>query len=346
VHGLLGHFSPALALSPQDIDSYNLYFREDFFTEPFITDWVVDRVFGKWADEVRSKYLVHTHDDMYKMAPEYDTQRKVESAFAGKTTDDDVWIRDGLYALISDVLFVRDHKNQNLFHPRIGVQLDFVFQALSDDEKNAFNRLYNDYFYRRNNLFWYTEAMKKLPLLIQATRMLVCGEDLGMVPDCVPWVMNELRILSLEIQSMPKDIHCQFGNLSANPYRSVSTISTHDMPTMRMWWKEDRGRAQRYYNDVLGHQGEAPEEMPGWLAKEILSRHLGSQSMLCLLSWQDWMAMDEERRLKDADAERINIPSNPHHYWRYRMHISIEDLLEDTTLNKEITTLIQQNSRS
>ena len=78
--------------------------------------------------------------------------------------------------------------------------------------------------------------MKKLPKLVEATRMLVCAEDLGMVPDCVAWVMKQLRILSLEIQSMPKDPQVRFGVLTANPYRSVCTISSHDMPTLRQWW--------------------------------------------------------------------------------------------------------------
>ena len=79
-------------------------------------------------------------------------------------------------------------------------------------EKDAFNRLYNHYYYQRHNQFWYQEAMKKLPILTQATSMLVCGEDLGMVPDCVPWVMDQLQILSLEIQRMPKNPKHEFGH--------------------------------------------------------------------------------------------------------------------------------------
>jgi 4-alpha-glucanotransferase len=345
VHGLLGQFSPALPMSSQEIESYGLNFRKELFTEPFITDWVVDKIFGHWADKVRDEYLEHTHHDMYRMKPEYDTQRKVEIAFKGKNSTDDIWIRDGLYALISDVLFVADHKHPDCYHPRIGVQLDFIFQALNDGEKYNFNRLYNDYFYRRHNQFWYREAMKKLPLLTQATRMLVCGEDLGMVPDCVPWVMNELRILSLEIQSMPKDSHERFGHLSRYPYRSVCTISTHDMPTLRGWWKEDRQRAQEYYNTMLYRGGEAPEDMPGWLAQEIVSRQLTSPSMLCLLSLQDWLSIDEKVRLDDPDKERINIPANPRHYWRYRMHLNIEELIANKALNENISTLIQHSGR-
>ena len=242
-------------------------------------------------------------------------------------------------------LFLVDHKRNDRWHPRIAVQFQEAYQQLDGGQKDCFNRLYNDYFYRRNNQFWYTEAMKKLPKLTQATRMLVCAEDLGMVPDCVPWVMNELRILSLEIQSMPKDPTTRFGKLSHNPYRSVDTISTHDMATLRQWWDEDAERSQTYYNTSLRRGGEAPRPLPGWLAKDIVSRHLTSPSMLCLVSFQDWLSIDEKLRLPDENAERINIPANPRHYWRYRMHLTIEQLLAADDLNNEISTLIIQSGR-
>lgn len=345
VHGLLGQFAPALAMSREEIESYGLHFQEDRFTRPFITDWVLDRVFHERAGEVKEKYLDRLDDERYQMKPEVDTQRKVEALFADVTNEKELWLRDGLYALISDVLFVRDHTNPGVFHPRISAQLDFIYESLYDNDKAAFNRLYNDYFYRRNNQFWYQEAMKKLPKLVQATRMLVCAEDLGMVPDCVPWVMDELKILSLELQSMPKDPSVKFGHLSRNPYRSVCTISSHDMPTLRMWWDENIQRTQEYYNTMLYRQGSAPHPLPGWLASDIISRHLTSPSMLCILSIQDWLATDEALRLPDADAERINIPANPKHYWRYRMHLNIEDLAADKRFVQNITEMISQSGR-
>ena len=345
VHGLLGQFAPALAMSREEIESYGLHFQEDRFIRPFITDWVLDRMFHERAGEVKEKYLDRLDDERYQMKPEVDTQRKVEALFADVTDEKELWLRDGLYALISDVLFVRDHTNPGVFHPRISAQLDFIYESLYDNDKAAFNRLYNDYFYRRNNQFWYQEAMKKLPKLVQATRMLVCAEDLGMVPDCVPWVMDELKILSLELQSMPKDPSVKFGHLSRNPYRSVCTISSHDMPTLRMWWDENIQRTQEYYNTMLYRQGPAPHPLPGWLASDIISRHLTSPSMLCILSIQDWLATDEALRLPDANAERINIPANPKHYWRYRMHLNIEDLAADKRFVQNITEMISQSGR-
>lgn len=345
VHGLLGQFQPALGMTREEIESYGLPFHEHQFCEPFIADWVIERVFHERADEVKTKYLDHAHDDIWKMKAEYDTQRKVEKAFEDVTEQRELNLRDGLYSLISNVLFVRDHKEEGKYHPRISAQFNFTYEALYDADKASFNRLYNDYFYRRNNQFWYDEAMKKLPVLVQATRMLVCAEDLGMVPDCVSWVMNELRVLSLEIQSMPKDPHVRFGHLGRNPYRSVCTFSTHDMATLRQWWDEDASRTQDYFNSMLYHEGNAPHPLPGWLARDVVSRQLASPSMLCVLSIQDWLAMDERIRLDDADAERINIPANPHHYWRYRMHISLENLMADKSFTENIRNLIVQNGR-
>ena len=343
VHGLLGQFAPALGMTREEIEAYGLPFRDDYL-KPYITDDMLQQLFGDEADRVRQTCLDGAPGDgRWQMKPQFATQRQVEAWFKSGGCDEAT--RDGLYTLISNVLFLADHRIPNKFHPRIGVQNDYVFQSLSDGDRFNFNRLYNDYFYRRNNQFWYQEAMKKLPRLTQATRMLCCAEDLGMVPDCVPWVMNELRILSLEIQSMPKDPSVRFGHLSRNPDRSVCTISTHDMPTLRQWWDEDEQRTQEYYNTMLYRSDAAPHPLPGWLAKEIVSRHLTSPSMLCLLSLQDWLAIDEKLRLPDAGAERINIPVNPRHYWRYRMHLTLEQLLKADELNEEISTLIVQSIR-
>ena len=345
VHGLLGQFAPALGMTADEIRGYGLNFQEERFTEPFITDWVLDRVFKERAAEVRDKYLDRIDSERYKMKPEYDTQKKIQKLFENVTDENELNFRDGLYSLISDVLFVRDRNDKGKFHPRISVQFDFIYESLYDNDKAAFNRLYNDYFYRRNNQFWYGEAMKKLPVVVQATRMLVCAEDLGMVPDCVPWVMNQLRILSLEIQSMPKDPHVRFGHLSRNPYRSVCTFSTHDMPTLRQWWDEDWDRTQAYYNTMLYRQGAAPHPLPGWLARDIISRQLTSPSMLCVLGIQDWLAMDEKLRLADADKERVNVPAIVPYYWRYRMHLNIEDLMANKGFAQNIKDLIQESGR-
>ncbi len=251
-------------------------------------------------------------------------------------------------ALVKDApnfLFLRDHRNPEVYHPRILGHKTAAFSRLSGHEQNAYRALYEDYFYHRNNQLWYDEAMQKLPRLVGATRMLCCAEDLGMVPECVGWVMNELQILSLELESMPKEPWVRFGHVERNPRRSVATISSHDTPTLRMWWDEDYERTQDYFNNILHRDGPAPHPLPGSLAREIIQRHLDCPSMLCIIALQDWLATDEHLRLQDAQAERVNIPANPNHYWRYRMHVGIEHLASDKAFTEGIMAMVVHSGR-
>lgn len=187
--------------------------------------------------------------------------------------------------------------------------------------------------------------MKKLPMVLHDTRMMVCAEDLGMMPDCVSPVLDALRILTLEIQTMPKQTGFEFTHLGANPYRSVATFATHDMPPMRLWWEESPETAQRYYVTMMQKEGRAPEHLPPHLAEEIIARHLYCPSMLCLLALQDWLAMDGTLRNKNVKEERINVPSDSYNRWKYRMHITIEDLLKAEMFNRKLKTMISRSKR-
>ncbi|MEG1685062.1 MAG: 4-alpha-glucanotransferase, partial [Bacteroides sp.] len=258
---------------------------------------------------------------------------------------DSDWIREGLYTLISDVLFLYDSKEFDKFHPRIAARNTAIYKSLSNENKKAFDELYEQYYYHRHNDFWYRQAMKKLPQLTSSTQMLVCGEDLRMIPECVAWVMKELQIVSLDIQRMPKSPSQEFGLPNEYPYLSVNTLSTHDMSTLRGWWQEDYQQTQRYFNDILGHYGTAPTIASAKLCEEIVRQQLYGNSMLCILSLQDWISIDEEYRNPDVDIERINIPSHSRHYWRYRMHLSIEELMKAESLNKKIQELVELTGR-
>ncbi|MBT9900226.1 4-alpha-glucanotransferase [Bacteroides thetaiotaomicron] len=346
VHGLLGQFIPSIPMSREEIESYGLPFREEYLI-PYIHESFLGQVFGPHTDYVKQTFLLPAETPgIYHMKPEFTTQREVESFFAGKNDENSLWIRDGLYTLISDVLFVPDTKEKDKYHPRIGIQRDFIFRSLNEQEQNAFNRLYDQYYYHRHNEFWRQQAMKKLPQLTQSTRMLVCGEDLGMIPDCVSSVMNDLRILSLEIQRMPKNPMHEFGYLNEYPYRSVCTISTHDMSTLRGWWEEDYLQTQRYYNTMLGHYGTAPTVATPELCEEVVRNHLKSNSILCILSLQDWLSIDGKWRNPNVQEERINVPSNPRNYWRYRMHLTLEQLMKAEELNDKIRELIKYTGRA
>ena len=245
----------------------------------------------------------------------------------------------------TDVLFVEDPYLPDSYHPRINGFETESFKALPENERKAFYALHDHFYYHRHNDFWYGEAMKKLPALIDSTDMLVCGEDLGMIPACVPTVMEELRILSLEIQRMPKTYGCSFDNPANYPYYSVCTTSTHDMSGIRGWWDEDPQLTQRYWNELLCQRGKAPQECEAWVCETIVRQHLDSPAMLTILPLQDWMSIDEHLRLPDYSSERINVPANPFNYWRYRMHITLEELLDANDFNRQVHRLVTQSGR-
>ncbi len=345
VYGLLGHFSPALPLTVGEIEYFGLPFRKELYTRPFVNDRLIDRLFGIHVQYVRDNFLVRKAYNLYDLKEEYDTQRKVSAYFADRHDESSLWIRDGLMRLISDVLFVEDPRQPEMYHPRIGVLSEPIYEALSNEDKDAFLRLYNNYFYQRHSMFWGQQALKRLPAIFKDSRLLICGEDLGMLPDCVEPVLDQLRILTLEIQQMPKQQGFEFAHLEANPYRSVATISTHDMSPLRLWWQENPERRQRYYVTMLQKEGRAPEQLPAHLAEEIIARHLYCPSMLCILQLQDWLAMDSELRSKHPQDERINVPSDPYNRWRYRMHLTIEQLIAAERYNNKVRTMITRSKR-
>ena len=345
VYGVLGHFSPSLPLTVGEIEYFGLPFRKELFTRPFINDRLIERLFGLHAQYVRDNFLTRKAYNLYDLKAEVDTQRKVAAYFADRRDENSLWIRDGLMRLVSNVLFVEDPRQEDMYHPRIGVTREPVFEVLNSEERDAFLRLYNNYFYERHNFFWGQQGQKRLEAVMGDSRMLLCAEDLGMLPDCVEPILDQQRILTLEIQQMPKQQGFEFAHLEANPIRSVATISTHDMSPLRLWWQESPERRQRYYVTMLQKEGRAPEQLPAHLAEEIIARHLYCPSMMCILSLQDWLAMDGELRGKQPQEERINTPSDPFNHWKYRMHLTIEQLLEAARYNQKVKTMIQRSKR-
>lgn len=344
VQGLLGCFNPALPFSYEELERWQLPMNRDRYLKPFIHYDFLGEFFGEYFEDAFD-YLQDKGFGMYDLKEEFDTQRKVESYFEGKTDEKSIKIKGALFGLINDVLFVEDPRQPNMFHPRIAAHQTKNYQWLGDWEKQRFNELYTHFFYHRHNDFWGALAMEKLPSLIDSTDMLCCAEDLGMIPDCVGRVLSDLSVITLEIQRMPKDPRQSFGNTSWYPYLSVCTTSTHDMSNLRGWWQEDSCKTQHYYNDVMWWYGQAPQTASGQICQMIVGNHLLSPSILAILPLQDWLSIDERLRIADPDSERINIPSNPDHYWRYRMHMTLEDLCQATEFNTLVNEMVRGSDR-
>ncbi|MFC2125502.1 4-alpha-glucanotransferase [Bacteroidota bacterium] len=353
VEGLMGRFNPAIPMHQQEFEERGLNFNYNRHCRPYIKEYMVDEIFEDLSREVKNKYLDDTGHGLFNVKADFDTQKKVEGYFETKDKDSTSVkakkekLKHGLYTLIGNVLFFEEPgSNKKGFHPKIGFHQTYSYRELDDHSKHIINEIYVHYFYERQENFWRDQALIKLPAITLASDMLVCGEDLGMVPACVPGVMAELGILRLDIQRMPKGTDIEFDHPGHAPYMAVVSPSCHDMSTVRGWWEEDTDRTQRYYNQILGHDGKSPDVCEPWISQEILVQHLYSPAMWAIFPIQDLVAIESKLRKKDPNIERINIPANPNHYWKYRFHINMEDLLKENDFNKHLKDLVTMAGRN
>ncbi|MBV8253221.1 MAG: 4-alpha-glucanotransferase [Chitinophaga sp.] len=328
VQGVLGFFHPAVPVSREELIYMDIGFEEERFCEPYITDELLDSTFGNYAGIIKDTYMIRLTNGRYAMQSAFNTQRKVQQQ------ELPAGMKLALYHLLADVIFIREKKDGKvMYHPRIDFMSTSSFADFPADIKVRLADLHQQYFYGRHEHRWRKEALQKLPYISKATDMLICGEDLGMVPACVPAVMEQLGILSLEIQHMPKHPQDNFQSLQSSPYRSVVTPSTHDMSTLQGWWQEDPARTQQYWEEVLKQSGKAPKDCSPDIIQEIVDLHLQSPAMWRIFQIQELLAMEGLQTVINPEEERINIPAVPVHYWRYRIKTNLEDILK---INSEV----------
>lgn len=343
VEGIMGHFDPALPIHIDEFRERGIHFDYNRFCRPYIRGHFLRDRFGDAAEYVEDRFLHACGDDYFQLSEQVSNQRRIMDFLTEHPHDP--FIRDGLLDCASEVLFFEvAGSNGTLFHPRCSMQATNSYRELPAETRRRVEDLYNDYFYRRQENFWQAGGYEKLPAMRQASPMLLCGEDLGMVPACVPGVMRELGILSLEIQRMPKSHEIEFFNPAQAPYMSVVSPSTHDMATLRAWWKEDPQTTARFAWQMFG-LASPPSELSGELATRIVRQHLHSPAMWAIFPLQDLLAMDESVRHPQPKAERINDPAVMPFYWRYRMHLGLEELAAADAFNSKLRRQIAAAGR-
>lgn len=337
--GMLGHFNPALPLSPEEIAQCGFGASVEEFTKAQFADPEMEKLFGP-TDCVEAKnYFSLNEAGKWQLKKVYLSQRAIEAQTKPGN------LRDGLLRAVTNVLFLRDKENKRRYHINIGGKSTFAYSRLEEKDRKAYDALFDDFFYHRHDEFWANGAREKLRFLTENSSMLPCAEDLGMIPACMRTVLNELQVLSLEVETMPKYSWQSFADVMQNPKLSVDTITTHDMAPLRLWWKRCPAKAQEYFNNILHREGKAPQELSGVLCEEIVRRHLESPSLLCIIAWQDWLGMDEKLRSQHPESEQINNPADPHQYWRYRMECTIEQLAENKQFEQKIISLLEETAR-
>ncbi|MDO7874433.1 4-alpha-glucanotransferase [Hymenobacter sp. ASUV-10] len=351
VEGLLGHFSPALPLHRHEIERRLGWFDYSRLCEPYIRWHMLQDIFHDKAQEVFDEYMDDASYGRIHLKEHVNTQRKIEAYIDQKIIDypgNDAffeWLRKGLYQLCNEVLLVP--AGNDFYHPRITLNKSYSFRELNDeDRRRLYDDIYIDFFFKRHEEFWRQQGLVKLPPVRYATNMLIAGEDLGMVPASVPGVMRELGMLGLNIQRMPSNPATEFGHPDDAPYLSVVTTSSHDMPTLRGWWEADRVVTQRFFETMLGHWRQvAPFYCEPWVAREVLVQHLHSPAMWAIFPLQDLLAMDSHLRRANPHDEQINDPSNPEHFWKYRLHLPLEELVDAVGFNEPLRAIVKASGR-
>lgn len=340
--GILGYFYPALPITLEELQQRGIQFSFERFCTPFINGQILWEFFGDEKDIILKQYLEKSGENLYRFKEEWNTQRKLKDFFSCKPEN---LPEEKLLALCANVLLLPEEKDgTQVYHPRFNLNKTSSYQYLKDHEKSVLDHLYSDYFFKRQDEMWSKNAMEKLPVILNSTKMLICGEDLGLVPDCVPKVMDRLGITALKVQRMPSG-NVSFYNPKDASYLNVVTASSHDTSTLRQWWKEDRSLTQHYFYHQLNQWGSAPAELEPALAEIIMKQHLYNDAMLSIFPIQEFFALDDELKSDNAEDERINNPAVFPHYWRYRMHINLKTLKDSEKFNAKIAAWVKDSKR-
>ncbi|MFZ1798996.1 MAG: 4-alpha-glucanotransferase, partial [Chitinophagaceae bacterium] len=211
--GILGYFQPSIALHVNDFTKKNIYFDEDRFCSPFITEKLVEEIFLEESGYVKDFFLHENVPGYFEFKEAFNTQKKLQEFILKR--DDSAQSKKLLNKLLylhSEIILLKDKDNG--FHFPVNMQYTFSFNALDEDAKNKLNALYHEYFFSWQNELWKRNGKEILSALHKTTNLLYCGEDLGWAPAFVPAVLKENGILSLEVQRMPKKSDALFTDLS------------------------------------------------------------------------------------------------------------------------------------
>ena len=439
--GRMGRFRPSVPIRRHELDSRGLWFI-DRLCEPHITSRLLKEIFGNRDGEAAGRFLEETgHHEYcarseggttatYRFKKEFATEEGLLGSDAFKVREGSPdWLvaeteamRKGLLRLQHNVCLLRDPEDADALYPRIEMEKTNSFQELEEWARHSLSWLYDDYFFHRQDQLWRENARRTLPALMGCTGQLVCGEDLGMVPSCVPPVLEELGILGLRIQRMPHE-EGEFGCPDRYPYETVCSPSCHDTTTTRAWYEADAGRRARYAKNILGMTGDGrlsssfppplayraerveegsgsgerrtsagsvgstdlkgvvmmddgsggktgggggigggggaesnggrftepqhppPDKCEPHVMRAIIRQHMASPSALAVFPAQDLLALVEEYAQRPAEEETINDPTNPKHYWRFRLHVRLEDMLANTVWLSDIRQLVNEAAR-
>lgn len=349
--GLMGRFRPSIPLSQDELEREGIW-DFDRLSKPYIRCPLLQELFGERYKEVAKTFLNEYEPLCYEFKEEYNREKKVVKALESMEASEDIIhneisnMKGKLIELLQEVVLLRDPEDSRKFYPRFNLDQTASFRELDDGSKHVLHVLYHDYYFQRQEELWQENALKTLPVLLNSSNMLACGEDLGLIPACVQPVLQDLGLVGLRIQRMPSTPGVEFSVPNSYEYATVCAPSCHDSSTLRAWWEEDESRRARFFRDVLYYGDKPPATCDTSIVYAILQQHMEAPSMWAIFPLQDILALREVYAQRPAKEESINDPTNPRHYWRFRVHVTLELLLNDMELLSEVNELVESSGRS
>jgi 4-alpha-glucanotransferase len=345
VLGTMGLFNPRLPLSLEELNQFGIAGPLARYTQPYIRKFMLPLIFEENAQWIANEFLEEIGPDSLRFKETLNNQANIKTHFDKNVKSKKKHLLKPVLKLVSEILLLEDITEEGtVYNPRITLQKTYSYKALNEWEKRVFDTIYNHYFFVRHNDFWKEQAYEKLPALVEASNMLICGEDLGMIPASVPEVMEKLNIIPLEIQRMPKG-PTAFGIPRNYKYYSVCSPSCHDMSTIRGWWEGNPNTAKKFYSTYWNRTEDVPKSCTTDIVKGINLEHLLSPSIIAIFPIQDLFGMDDKLRRKDPFIEQINNPGDSENYWRYRMHLTLEQLVKEGEFQNNIKDMVEETGR-
>lgn len=193
----------------------------------------------------------------------------------------------------------------------VGFYRTYVFAP--QDDKGAFdvngeqNQIDRGYNFLRMVL---DEAKGKLPI----------GEDLGVIPNYVRRMLNDLRIPGYKVLRWEREDNGYYREPRHYPTVSLATTSTHDTETVRGWWETMDIRERANIWEMISAQktdGNVP--FNAYSQRAILRRVLDSASAITMFSWQDII----------GTLDRVNTPGTVSEAnWTYRSRYTPQEAAE------------------
>ena len=199
---------------------------------------------------------------------------------------------------------------------------------------------------------------------------LVIGEDLGTVPDEIRTKLAENGVYSYRVFFFEQADDGGFFSPAHYPEQSMSTLTTHDMPTLTGYWHCDDlalGKKLGLYptdeilstlytsrhenkqsildtlhghhsvNDEVGRNGHNVAMSKALNFGMQLHMAAGSSALLSL-QLEDWLEMDKP----------VNIPGTFNEYpnWRRKLSRNLQDIFNDSSLNNLAANLTEARQHS